>query len=256
MKIVAFIQARMSSSRLPGKVLKDLFGEPMIFRQIDRLKKSKLLTDIVVVTSLDRSDDILVEECMRRGVQIFRGSLDNVLDRFYQAQQLYVSDYCVRITADCPLLDWDVVDLVVARHVENIVDYTSNTLKPTFPDGLDVEVFSPNLIEKIMSEITTDIEKEHVTYYCHTHQDEFTLLNVNNPNGDQSYYRWTVDNFEDYEFVCAVYRGLYEVNPDFNSKDIMDYLGENEEIYIINKHQIRNGALKKSLLMEGSSEKL
>ncbi len=253
MKILAFVQARMNSSRLPGKVLLDLCGKPMIFQQIGRLEKAKMIDGIIVLTSTSKLDRILYEECIERGIKCFKGSLDNVLSRFYCAYERYKPDHIVRITGDCPLLDWTVVDLVIEHHLTNNSDYTSNALTPTYADGLDVEVFTADCLKKMESKAVSDIEREHVTYYCYTHQNEFKLLNVVNPIGDESMFRWTVDSKEDFKFVSSIYSALYPRNSEFNSRDIVNYLEINPELKNINHSALRNEGLSRSIEMEGES---
>lgn len=240
MKVYAFLQARMSSTRLPGKVLKAICGKPMILHQIDRLKTCNKIDHVVVLTSSDASDDALYEICKKNEIECFRGSLNNVLERFKFASDKYDANCIVRLTADCPLMDWDVVDDVVSNHLLGDFDYTSNTIKPTYPDGLDVEVFSRNCLVKMYGLANKPEEKEHVTLYCYTHEKDFRLHNVINKQGDKSNFRWTVDTNEDFEFVTKIYDSLYPKNKLFNSKDIYKFIEDNSEILELNNNIIRN----------------
>lgn len=246
MKVYAFLQARVSSSRLPGKVLKDICGKPMILQQINRLRKCKKIDQIVVLTSSDESDDILYDLCDRNKIKCFRGSLNNVLERFVLACDEYKSECIVRITGDCPLLDWNVVDAVISEHLIGRYDYTSNTLTPTYPDGLDVEVFSQDCLLKMHTLATKPEEKEHVTMFCYTHSNDFKLHNVINIQGDLSDFRWTVDTQEDFEFVTKIYEALYPVNHYFDSQDILEFIIKNKDILSLNSNSKRNEGLYKN----------
>lgn len=246
MKINVFLQARMSSTRLPGKVLMELCGKPMIGHQIERIRLSKCIDKIVILTSTDSSDDELAKYCESINCKVFRGNLNNVLSRFIGALKKYPCDHVVRLTGDCPLIDWNVVDLVVGEHINNGCDYTSNTLTPTFPDGLDVEVFTKDCLNRMFNKATTQLEKEHVTYYCYTHKEEFSLHNVVNDK-DQSAFRWTVDSIEDFNFVEQIYNSLYPTKHLFSSEDISKFLLENPNIMDINHHTSRNEALTNSI---------
>lgn len=254
MSIFAFVQARMSSSRLPGKILMDLVGSPMLIQQVNRLKRSKLVDEIVVLTSNDKSDDILINVCSEHNIKCFRGDLDNVLNRFYQAYLEYKPDHIVRITGDCPLLDWTVVDQVIQEHLDNPHDYTSNTLNPTFPDGLDVEVMTKECLIKIYNNASLKVEMEHVTYYCYTHKHDFSLQNVENKMGDQSELRWTVDTPEDFELVTDIYEELYEDNSGFSSNEISHFLKSNRTIANKNNFINRNEGLDISIRIESDDE--
>ena len=243
MSVLVFLQARMSSSRLPGKVLLDLKGKPMLIRQIERIHKAHSIDGLVVLTSKSPSDDAIYEVCKAYSIECFRGDLDNVLNRFYTASLYYKPEHIVRVTGDCPLLDWTVLDQVVNKHLSDPHDYTSNTLEPTYPDGLDVEIFTKDCLDKMHDKAESATQKEHVTYYCYTHSDDFTLQNVTNPEGDKSTYRWTVDNVEDFALVESVYEGLYSINNDFIAKDIEEYLLKNPDVARLNQHINRNEGL-------------
>ena len=250
MSVIAFLQARMSSSRLPGKVLLDLAGSPMLIQEINRLKRSKLIDDIVVVTSDTKSDDMIVDVCKSHNINYFRGSLDNVLDRFYHAYLKFRPDHIVRVTGDCPLIDWNIVDQVIEQHLEHSCDYTSNTLSPTYPDGLDVEVMTKDCLVKIKNKAVTMTELEHVTYYCYSHQEEFSLKNVKNISGDQSEYRLTVDTTEDFEVISRIYDALHKDKEAFILKDILVFLDRNPDIKKVNSYIARNEGLDISIQSE------
>ncbi len=243
---LAILQARCSSSRLPNKVLRPIMGKPMLQLQIERLRRSRKIDKLVVATSDQPSDDPLALLCEDQAILCYRGSLDDVLDRFYQAHRLYQADHIIRLTGDCPLADPEVIDLVIAEHVNSKADYTSNTLEPSYPDGLDVEVFKSEALERAWAEAQLCSEREHVTPYIIKNSDLFMHHKVQNPT-DLSGLRWTVDNPEDFDFVTKVYESLYPNNVNFDMQDVLDLLGSKPELVTINAHLIRNMGYSASL---------
>ena len=208
-KIVAMIQARMGSTRLPGKVLMSLGNSTVLEHVIKRVTLAKLVNEVVLVTTLNLDDLPLVRLCSELNIRVFSGSENDVLDRFYQAGKLLKPDHIIRITADCPLMDSDVIDLVVQRHLDSGADYTSNVLKETYPDGLDVEVFKYSALEKAWKEAVKTSDREHVTLYFRNHPDFFILYSVEN-NINLSTHRWTLDEPKDYEFIQQIYNSFPE----------------------------------------------
>lgn len=244
--ILGVVQARVSSTRLPGKVLAPILGEPMLARQLERVKRARRLDEVAVATSTDASDDPLEAVCERAGVACFRGSLDDVLDRFRAAAEHFGATHVVRLTGDCPLTDPAVVDATVAAHVEGGFDYTSNVDPPTFPDGLDVEVLTARTLETAWREARLPSEREHVTPYVRTHGDRFRLGCVSNGE-DLSALRWTVDEPRDLAFVTAVYEALYPADPAFGMADVLALLARRPELAELNAHIERNEGMKPSL---------
>lgn len=219
--IVAILQARMSSSRLPGKVMKPILGMPMIGRQIERLNRCDSLDRLVVATSKDPSDDVLAAYAERLGVRVFRGSLDDVLGRFQGAALANgPCTHVVRLTADCPLADPGVIDACVWRHIETGADYTSNTIERSYPDGLDVEVMTIDALKTMHREAKGPYEREHVTPFLYRHPERFKIAQLvqSAPLADR---RWTVDTPEDFEFVSRVFYMLYPTNPRFEQVDVL-----------------------------------
>lgn len=244
--ILAIVQARVSSSRLPGKVLKPILNKPMIVHQIDRIKNSKLINKIVLATSENSSDDALVEVCSKYEIEVYRGSLENVLERFYKCAKNYVPEQIIRLTGDCPLIDWNIIDRTVELHLIENNDYTSNTLEPTYPDGLDVEVMSYNALEMAYRNARLPSEKEHVTPYIYNHKELFKVGCLKN-NIDLSGLRWTVDETEDFEVITQIYETLFPKNPKFLLEDILIFLNRNPGIVKINSLFKRNEGMLKSL---------
>lgn len=240
MKILGIIQARMSSSRLPGKVLKPLGDKPMIVYQYERTCLAKLLDEVVVATSEDSSDDELAKILGTNSINYFRGSLDNVLDRFYQIAKKSEADIVVRLTGDCPFSDPEVIDQVIQYHKDQGGEYTSNCRPPTFPDGLDVEMFSFDALETAWKNSTTVREKEHVSPYIVANYEK------NNYEFEKnlSHYRWTIDEPEDYEFATKVFNQISEKGLVADFKNIRDIVESNEELMNLNHHFERNAGSK------------
>lgn len=207
MKIVAIIQARMGSTRLPGKVLKDLEGETVLARVVNRLRRTQLITELLVATTDRPADDAIVDECGMCSVPVFRGDQDDVLDRYFQAAQLAKANVVVRITADCPLIDPEITDKTIAAFLEMRPDYASNALELTYPRGLDTEVMTFAALGRAWREARKPYEREHVTPYIYEHPTEFKLLSVTD-DADHSGQRWTVDTAEDLELVRTIYARL------------------------------------------------
>lgn len=212
----------MSSSRLPGKVMAPVLGQPMIGRQIERIKRARLVDKLVVATSTDPSDDPLAAYVVSLGVEVFRGSLDDVLDRFRRILQgHHEATTLVRLTADCPLTDPELIDKVIAHHLETGADYTSNTLRTrTYPHGLDVEVMKPEALEDAAARAKDPYEWEHVTPYIYRRPEHYKLAGVAR-HDSLAHLRWTVDVPADLEFVRAVYAKLYPGKPAFTTQDIL-----------------------------------
>lgn len=242
MTVLGILQARMTSSRLPGKVLEPVMGEPMILRQLERLGRSTLLDGVVVATSIDTSDDGLVTVLERSGVPVVRGPLDDVLARFITAIDEFAPDTVVRLTADCPLASPTVLDRVIQVFVDGDFDYVSNTLSPTYPDGLDVEVVRPRALRWVAEHSSDPHEREHVTLGVYRRPERFRVHNV---AGDQdlSGLRWTVDDPADLEFVRTVYGHLYSSNPEFEWWDVLAFLQGHPELSRTTLDAARNAAL-------------
>jgi spore coat polysaccharide biosynthesis protein SpsF (cytidylyltransferase family) len=244
--ILAILQARFSSSRLPGKVLKSILGKPMLLHQIERIQNSKRIDKLVVATSIEKSDNVIEEICLDNDIEVFRGSLDNVLDRFYQCAKLYNPEHIVRLTGDCPLVDWQAIDQTIQYHVKGKYDYVNNRSKPAFPDGLDVEVITYSTLKNAFNNAILPSEKEHVTYYVRQRKDKFKLGYFYSTK-DLSHMRWTVDESEDFILVEKIYKNLYKNNPKFSMKDVLELLNNKPELLKINSHIGASEGMKKSL---------
>ena len=243
MKIGAIMQARTSSTRLPGKVLKELpyaSGITCLEQVIRRLKKSEKLNDIIVATTKEKEDNEIIIIAKKENVKYFRGSKENVLSRYYFAAKENNIDLIVRITSDCPCIDADITDLTIDEHINKMVDYTTNSLLRTYPHGLDVEVFNFNALEKANKNATKDYEKEHVTPYINRNPQKFK---INIVKATKELYapdiRVTLDTEEDYSLLCAIYDYLYPKNKYFNAYDIVNLFKGKPWLKLINKKIIQ-----------------
>ena len=239
---LAIVQARTSSSRLPGKVLRPLAGEVMVLRQLQRISRAETLNGIVVATSDDPSDDELAVLLADSGYDYTRGALEDVLARYVQAVDEYEPDVVVRLTADCPLISAQVIDHVVERfHLSN-AEYVSNTMTPTYPDGLDVEVVSAAALQVVGRESVDPPEREHVTLGIYRQPERFVIENVVDPSGrDHSGLRWTVDTAEDFAFVSQVFEYLHP--QEFEYEDVLALVAQYPELNRTQHDAPRNAAL-------------
>lgn len=247
--IICIIQARMGSVRFPAKVLSPILGKPMILHQVERLKRCKQISDIVVATSTDPQDDDLCRTLDNASVSYFRGNLKDVLDRIYRAAIEYKADVVVRSTADCPLIDPGIVDETIAYFRSDNYDYVSNCLEPTFPDGLDVEVMSMNALSSAWKEAQQESEREHVTPYIRTHPDLFMIGSIKNDE-DMSSYRWTVDEPQDLELVKRIYETLHPENPAFATTEIIALLDASPSLLSLNNNVPRDEGYRKSIIQQ------
>ncbi len=253
--VIAFIQARMSSSRLPGKVLKTVMNKPLLLWQIERLSKAAILDEIVVATSDSFEDDPIFELCQQNGVSCFRGSLNDVLGRIYFAAQRHNATTAVRLTGDCPLLDYRIVDRVVREHFTYGADVTSNSKKPIYPDGMDVEVCSFEALERAYSSASKLSEREHVTLFFYNHPEQFFVRHCKALKENLSHLRLTVDEAEDFEKVRLIIEALAPVNPFFSLEDILEFLRQHPEVESLNARISRNEGLELSLQKERELER-
>ncbi len=245
--ILAILQARFSSSRLPGKVLQPLLGKPMLSRQIERILRSERIDRLVLATSTDPEDDAVAAVAAETGIACSRGSLDDVLDRFYRAALPYQPQHIVRLTGDCPLIDPAVIDGTIWFYLEGRYDYVSNALEPTFPDGLDVEVFRFFALEAAWREAMLPSQREHVTLFINQAPGRFRIGNYGHAGGDLSHLRWTVDEPEDLALVMRIYEALYPKDPAFSMEDILVLLERDPSLMKINTRFPRNEGLQRSI---------
>jgi spore coat polysaccharide biosynthesis protein SpsF len=235
-KVVAIIQARMGSTRLPGKVLMEVDGVPLLEIMLSRVVKSELLDQVVIATSTLPNDDKIIEFCQKKNFECFRGSEEDVLSRYFECANKYKADIVVRLTADCPLIDPQIIDKVINHYLEKNVDYNANTIpseKSTFPDGSDVEVFSLDALERAYKEAKDPKDREHVTFYFWKYNNNFTKAQLSQ-NSDWSNYRFTVDYPEDFEVVEFIIKELTKRKSFGHLKEVIEILEINPDIKNIN----------------------
>lgn len=244
---VAMIQARCGSTRLPNKILKDLCGKTVLQRMVERVKKSSLVDEVIVVTSIEKANLQVLRLCSEIDTRVFVGSENDVLDRYYQAARLFKPERVVRLTADCPCFDPELLDLALSEIMPD-TDYMG-MLSQTFADGLDIQIIKYSALEKSWHEAKHSFEREHVTQYAIRHPELFKLQDFVSPVGDFGNQRWTVDEPEDYDVVNRIYHHFVEElgMEFFGYRDILKYMDEHPEIKEINSMYSRDEGLKKSI---------
>lgn len=237
MNTLIIVQARMTSTRLPGKVLKEVQGMPLLAYQIERLRRAKLATGIVVATTVNDTDLPIVDLCRRLDIPVSRGSEHNVLARYYEAAKLHHADVIVRVTSDCPVIDPAVIDEVIGFYLDHRAeyDYVSNALTQSYPYGMAVEVFPVKVLEEAHREASAKHEREHVTPFVYTRVHRYRIGHVVHPE-NRSHHRWTVDTPEDFELVRRIIEALYPEKPEFDTQDILELLKHHPEWSKINTH--------------------
>ncbi|MBW5448356.1 NTP transferase domain-containing protein [Cohnella sp. CFH 77786] len=249
MRIAAIVQARMGSTRLPGKVLRELGGTPVIAWICERLSRCKLLDEIVVATGDSPSDDVLADKLNRLGIHVFRGSEHDVLDRYYRAARAVRTDAVVRVTGDCPLIDPELVDETVRKFLDGQPElrYVSNIQPPTYPDGLDVEVFTLEALYQAWRQAEWSSEREHVTPFMRNHPELFPQDHVRS-DLDYSHHRWTLDEEKDWAFLSSLVRLAAEEGMEPKQVAFRGWLGlleRNSDLTAVNEGIVRNeGALR------------
>ena len=236
MKVVIIVQARMTSTRLPGKILKEVLGKSLLEYQIERLKRVCLANDIVIATTTNNMDDVVVDLCKKLQLNYFRGSEHDVLARYHAAAVAFNADVIVRVCSDCPLIDPAIIDRVIDSYLKNSgkYDYVSNVLVRTFPRGMDAEVFSREALHCAAEQAMLPAQREHVTPFI-VAGTLFRLKNVAYVQ-DQSRHRWTVDTNEDFELIKNILESLYPVNNLFTMQDVLDCFEANPVWFFINAH--------------------
>ena len=250
-KVIAIVQARMTSTRFPGKVLTKVMGRPLLSYQIERLRLSKMIDKIIIATTVNKGDDPIVKLCQKERFNFYRGSEDDVLDRYYQTAKKYNATHIMRLTADCPLIDPDICDRIADVYFESGVEYIR--AGETFAEGLDCEIIGFVALAKAWLEAESKAEREHVTLYLRNHPELFKAMIKENET-DDSRYRLTVDEERDFLVVKAILENLYKGNDSyFTVREIKSYLDSHPEVYRLNSDIIRNEGLLKSLQGDGVS---
>ena len=240
-KVGIIIQARMGSTRLPGKIMLTVQNKPVLEHIIDRLKGCKNVHEIIIATTIDARDDLIVSLAKSNNLKYFRGSEEDVLSRYYYAAKENNLDVIIRITSDCPFVDADIIDSMVATFLKDpSVDYLSNTIKRTFPRGLDVEIMNFSSLKKAFNFAKENCQREHVTPYIYQNEEKFKIKQFIG-NGDDSKYRLTLDTQEDFELIREIYDGIYPVNNYFTLNDVLRFLKQHDHLTMLNSHIVQKG---------------
>jgi spore coat polysaccharide biosynthesis protein SpsF len=243
--VSAIVQARMTSTRLPGKILMEVMGRPLLSYLIERLRLCRQVSDVVLATTTNREDGPVADLGEKEEVHVYRGDEHDVLDRYYGAAELYGAEYVMRITGDCPLLDPQICDRVIEIYFNSGCDFVHTG--PSFAEGLDCEVFSKGVLETAWREAVAKPEREHVTLYFRNHPELFRIVTVENETDDGG-YRITVDEKADFEVVKAIIEHLHgAAHPGFTINEIKSFLDAHPEILSLNSSIVRNEGLMKSL---------
>ena len=245
--ILGVLQVRLSSSRLPGKALNPILGRPMLAIQAERVRRARRIDRWIIATSGEPSDDPLAELAAGIGLDCFRGSLADVLDRHYRVVQRYRPKHLLRVGGDCPLADWRILDRLVDLHLAGGYDFSSNAYPPTWPDGMDAEILTSPLIESLWAETELPSEREHISpYVAERHRDRYRIGNLSHSEDLQG-LRLTVDEPADFEVVAAIITALYPTDPDFGFDDVMAFVRAHPDLMARNRHFIRNAGRAPSL---------
>ena len=237
MRVVIIVQARMTSTRLPGKVLKTVLGKPLLEYQIERLRRVKLADEIVIATTTNNADQPIIDLCDRLSIPYYRGSEDDVLARYHSAAIFHQADTVVRVTSDCPVIDPQVIDRVIYTYIDEYpkYDYVSNCLERTYPRGMDTEIFSFNALEQAFQQAITQPDREHVTPFIYLQIHKYNLGKVMYFE-NQGDHRWTVDTPDDFELIRIIIESLYPLKIEFTLEDCLELFAHNPKLTKINKH--------------------
>ena len=237
MKVVATVEARMASSRLPGKVMRELLGMPVLHRVVERISQAKAVKEVIVATSVNPADNVIADYCKAYSLAYYRGSEDDVLERVVKAAARFGGDVIVQLGADNPFYDPDIIDQLVGIYLKGNFDYVCNDLEPTYPNGVEVHVVSLETLMGVMEKTNNKLDREDVSRYIWEHPKKYRILNIKAPKElFAPGIRMTLDYEEDYTVIVKVFEALYPKNPNFKTKDILNYLSRHPEIRDINAH--------------------
>lgn len=230
-KVVVTIEARMTSSRLPGKVLMESCGKPMLELMIERIRKSKEIDEVVVATTINSQDDPIVDLCNRIKCPYYRGSEKDVLDRVLKAARSAHADIIVETTGDCPFIDWRHIDYLVSLYTHNDYDFAANNTEKSFPKGFDIRIFTTDMLSELNKSSTNPLDHEHVSIYFPEHPEKFKCFNwIAQGKENRPELEVTLDEIGDYRLINSIFEGLYNDNKDFSCLDVIDYIDFNPDI--------------------------
>ena len=238
--ISCIVQARMGSSRLPGKILLTGYDKPLLIHLVERIKKSKKIDKVIVATTNNKLDNIIFNLCKKNKIDVFRGEEKDVLTRYLTCAKKFKTSTIVRITSDCPLIDHQIIDDMLKKYEKGNYDFYGNTHPATFPDGYDIEIFSYEALKKSHFNVKNSFQREHVTPYIWDNPKKFLIGNYRNKKKNyQNHYRLTLDFIEDYYVISFIYNNLYPKKKLFKFKDVINFLKKNKYILKINKKYIK-----------------
>lgn len=252
-RVLSIIQARMGSTRLPSKVFLDLAGRPVLAHVIERMRRSRLTSELIVATSIAAEDLAIVGLCAEMGMRVYCGDERDPLERYYQAARLYGADHIVRIKGDCPAVDPAIVDQAIGLHLQTGADYTGNTVVRTYPVGQDVEILSRETLEHVWRNAGLRSEREHITLYVPKHPELLRISHLKQAENLSS-RRWTIDYPEDYQLLKRIFGELYPGNPVFGMQEILDFLAGHPELEQINAHIRVDAGVLISLAHDGPAK--
>lgn len=236
MKIISTVAARMGSTRLPAKAMRPILGKPMLQICIERVQRTRAVDEVIVATTTNPRDDVIVAFAEKIGVRCFRGSEEDLVERILGAGRWAQADVIVEITSDCPLIDPAVVDRVVEAYVARRCDYVSNVVRRTYPRGMDTQVFAPALLQRVADVTTDPADREHIGLYVWEHAEQFSIYNVESGLPERDWeLRLTVDTVEDFELITAIYEALYPGDPAFSLAHIIALLNRRPELKTLNQ---------------------
>ena len=235
MKVVATVEARMAATRLPGKVMRELMGKPVLYRVVERVSQACLVEAVVVATTTSQEDDVIADYCKDNGILYYRGSEEDVLERVVEAAAAFQGEVVVQLGADNPFYDPDIIDQLATVYLSDNFDYICNDLQQTYPNGVEVHVVSPQTLKHVMASTDASQDREDVVRYIWEHPEQFRIKNIDAPEELHApEIRLTLDYEEDYALIVNVFESLYKENRNFRTKDIIAYLKGHPEIKNIN----------------------
>jgi len=249
-KIPLLLQARMGSSRLPGKILLPVLDKQLLKLTIERINQSKFVEEVILLIPDSSTDDILERFAIDEKIKFFRGNEKNCLDRHYQAAKYFDIDTFAKTTSDCCLIDSRVIDEVIELYFSNSsnCDYVSNICPPTFPDGLDIEVLNFSTLTKTWELAKSDFDKEHTTTFIRNNPNLFKIINHEHSKSNLfKKHRWCLDFQDDYLFIKTIFEKLYQNNNNFSMQNILELLDNNQEINMINSHLLKHNTVHSSI---------
>lgn len=237
MRVIATVEARMASSRLPGKTMLPVVGEPVLYRVVERIRRAGRVEEVVVATTTNPADDVIVTYCRTAGIAVHRGSETDVLQRVIDAARAHRADVVVQLGADCPFYDSALIDELVGIYVGGGFDYVTNDIELTYPEGVDAHVVGRRTLEEIAVKTSRPQDHDDVPRYIWEHPHQYRIFNLRAPAGwEAPQVRLTLDYPEDYRVTTTIYEALYPRHPDFTTRDVLSFLDDRPDVAALNAH--------------------